>query len=116
MSDECKHGSPRRSCEICERDDEIDRIRQQWVDQSVDLYTAHQRQLDEIERLQAELTAAEKVVEAARPFLNPYAYGEPKVKHSDLEIDCCVTITYANVERLREAFRAYDAAKGGEDD
>ena len=27
MSDECKHGSLRRSCEICERDVEIERLR-----------------------------------------------------------------------------------------
>ena len=27
MSDECKHGSLRRSCEICERDEEIERLR-----------------------------------------------------------------------------------------
>ena len=26
MTDECKHGSLRRSCEICERDEEIDRL------------------------------------------------------------------------------------------
>jgi len=27
MSDQCKHGSLRRSCEICERDVEIERLR-----------------------------------------------------------------------------------------
>ena len=27
MSDECKHGSLRRSCEICDRDAEIERLR-----------------------------------------------------------------------------------------
>jgi hypothetical protein len=29
MSDECVHGSLRRSCEICERDDEIARLREE---------------------------------------------------------------------------------------
>jgi len=28
MSEECKHGSLRRSCEICERDEEIERLRE----------------------------------------------------------------------------------------
>ena len=32
MSDECKHGSLRRSCEICERDVEIDRLRDENVE------------------------------------------------------------------------------------
>ena len=49
MSDECKHGSLRRSCEICERDVEIERLR-------AELATANKR----IEELTRDLHIAEE--------------------------------------------------------
>ena len=54
----------------------------------------------EIDRLRAKLTAAEKVVEAAREYRT----------HNHM------TVTFAMVRKLDEALRLYDAAKGGEDE
>lgn len=46
----------------------------------------------------------EKLREALRPLAHPYSYGEPiDVKHTDIEIDCCVSITYDDVARARAA-------------
>ena len=47
MTDECKHGSLRRSCEICERDEEIERLREEverlreLLQEAVDVVSGH---------------------------------------------------------------------------
>jgi hypothetical protein len=62
-----------------------------------------------VQRLKAELCKAEeenlRLKTALLPLVFPFAHGEPpeKHKHSYLEIDCCVSITYADVYRAREA-------------
>lgn len=69
------------------------------------LLSENQRHNETTQRLESEI---EQLREALRPFANPFAHGEPDEKwfggkFAELEIDCCVTITYADVARARAA-------------
>jgi len=59
MTDECKHGSLRRSCEICERDEEIER----FTAELKDLHSMDSHADLTIDRLHAELAEANKRIE-----------------------------------------------------
>ena len=53
MSDECKHGSLRRSCEICDRDAEIERLRSghdEAVKQHNMIIDHYKQRIEELER------------------------------------------------------------------
>ena len=72
MTDECKHGSLRRSCEICERDEEIKRLSVKVAAFENAVYVGHPNPCTfgplcprcEIERLRAELAAHRKYLES----------------------------------------------------
>jgi len=88
MSDECKHGSLRRSCEICERDVEIDRLRAECIDLKTDL----QGHMDAVAELRAEHIDLKKVndsVVSLKLEMEPWvrALGLLTTLKADLEID-----------------------------
>lgn len=60
---------------------------------------------DGLDLVDEALPALERIQWAVELLANPFAYGEPSDeawKHPELEIDCCVKITYADVLRARE--------------
>jgi hypothetical protein len=77
--------------------------------------TLYEREKAEVARLSAllnedtllyrERAEVARLREALTPFRDPFAFGEPRwgEVREDIEIDCCVSITYGDVLRLRAA-------------
>lgn len=61
--------------------------------------------MSQVERAEAAEARVAELEEALRPLAHPFAFGEPMEWRGELEIDCCVSITFDDVLRARAALR-----------
>jgi len=92
MSDECKHGSLRRSCEICDRDAEIERLRSghdEAVKQHNMIIDHYKQRIEELER-DLFTVLSRDIGEDIQEF--NHAHGVYKITTEQLDAAWCLAV------------------------
>lgn len=102
---ECKHGSLARSCEICERDAEINRLRAELKDlRSMDSHATLT-----IDRLHADLAAKDAEIKRVTEMMNGFDFDCEELRAENKDLRSLDAHAEKTIGRLRSHLASKDA-------